>query len=247
MKRNNDKMIIHTEENIDSIPFRVGEFFLNSSLCYLFKIKTEKGVTISNFSWDDLGNKDFKHPTFSILNLEDQGRETEHCKTLTEKLEKKHGGKNWAGNICKDAYRDFLITMDEKTQELIDSLENTDPNELRTKIYPLNNKGFIKHDFFLDSTYYHVISYGNDCKNWKKIMTLNDEWYVNLIFFPDQDKIGIDISNSGVVLISDYSLTNWKYYVWDLSEEPKIGKTDAFVFRNENWYDSYPAKFYFSD
>lgn len=247
MKRNNDKMTIHAQENIDSIPFMVGEFLLTSPLCYLFKIKPEKGVTISNFSWDNLGNKDFQHPTFSILELDNKELESVECLAATEKIEKKHGGKNWARNICNGVYQDYSISLDEKTQEIIDSLENTDPNKLRTKIYPLNKNGFIKHEFYLDSTYYHVISYGNDCKNWKKIMTLNDEWYVNLIFFPDQDKIGIDISNSGVVLISDYSLKNWKYYIWDLSEETKIGKTDGFVFRNENWYDSYPAKFYFSE
>src|SRR5690606_22011437 len=114
-----------------------------------------------------------------------------------------------------------------------------------------------KHEFYTEGkTYDHRISITEDNgETWKEIMFLKNEWYVHLVYFPNENKIGIDISNSGIVLINDYNFSGWKYYVRNLDDEENYYDKDynlkedkiGLVLENANWYDNYFGNFVLSE
>jgi len=243
-----EKMIIHAQQSIDSIPFMPGEFYFNRSLSYLLKIIPSEGISLENFSWDVFKISTSTHRIFELIHEEEDDHvESPKCYNIAKKIEDKHGGKNWARNVCNDVYEDFSISNDTLIAKHLDSLMKIQSQYIRTNVYPLTKNRFIRHNFYLGKSYDHDFSLSEDGVNWKTILTLKNEWYVNLVFFPDEEKVGIDISNAGVVLISDYRMKSWKYYLQNESEKEYNGKTDAFIFSNGNWMDAYPAKFYFSE
>lgn len=245
-------MTITTQGSLDSIGLTAGNFTFNLYQSYLYSFYPGKNQKISNLNLDDFTDPKYIGPVFTLeeseYNMDDK---VNRCHDFAEMIEKKHGGNNWADNSCNDQWQEPFISDNEKVNELADSLINLRGDDIRIMVYPLEKNKLIKHEFFLSDRYWHKISLSEDeGKTWTEVMRVMDEWYVNLVYFPESEKIGIDVSNSGVVLISDYDLKNWKYYThfpYMDDKEPPVGKTIGLVLRNENWMDSYFGKFYFSE
>lgn len=245
-------MTINTQGSIDSIVLTDGNFTFNRYQSYLFSFYPGENRKISNLNLNDFIDFKFIGPLFTLEESEyNMEGKVNACHNYAEKIESKHGGNNWADNSCNDQWQEPFISEKEKVNELADSLNNLRADKTRIMVYPLLKTKLIKHEFFLSDRYWHKISLSEDeGKTWIEVMRVMDEWYVNLIYFPESEKIGIDVSNSGVVLISDYNLKDWKYYThfpYLDDEEPPVGKTIGLVLRNENWMDSYFGKFYFSE
>jgi len=67
------------------------------------------------------------------------------------------------------------------------------------------------------------------------------------MYFPTTGQVGIDVSNSGVVLLSQNGFTDWKFYLIDLSEDPPKPKTEVLILQNGNWPGNFFTKFHFSE
>lgn len=245
-------MTITTQGSIDSIVFTEGNFTFDIYQSFLFSFYPGKEQKISNWKLSDFIDPEFKGPLFTLEESEYNSENHQGgCHKYAEKIELKHGGNNWADNSCNDEWQPPTITEKESINEWVDSLINLRSNDIRIMVYPLEKTKLIKHEFFLKDRYWHKISLSDDeGKSWTEIMRVMDEWYVNLVYFPEEEKIGIDVANSGVVLISDYNLKEWKYftsYPYMDDQDPPVGKEIGLVLRNENWMDSYFGRFYFSE
>lgn len=245
-------MSITTQGSIDSIVLTEGNFTFNRYQSYLFSFHPGKDQKISNLMLSDFINPDYKGPLFTLEESEfNSENHPGGCHKYAEKIELKHGGNNWADNSCNDEWQPPTISESESINEWADSLINLRTDDIRIMVYPLEKTKFIKHEFFLKDRYWHKISLSEDeGKSWTEIMRVMDEWYVNLVYFPEDERIGIEVANSGVVLISDYNLKDWKYYTqfpYMDDQDPPVGKEIGLVLRNENWMDSYFGRFYFSE
>lgn len=174
---------------------------------------------------------------------------------MAKGMESVHGGSGWANNSCNDVWEPVYLSNDEMIHEIMDSINGMGNNDYRVAIHPLEKNKFIRHEFFMKDTYDHRISISEDNgQTWNTIMDLKNEWHAHIIYFVEERKIGIDISNSGIVLVSDYAMKDWKYYSYDTSreetdEEPPSEKMDAvgLILTTGNWMDNYFGNFYFSE
>lgn len=256
MRINGRIMVIHTPGNIDSISFMEGEYFLNYAENYLFSIRLGENQKWKNFDINNFKKEKHSSPTFileeSKYNREEKGK---GCHTNAKKIEGVHGGKNWAKNVCVDVYEAQFIGDSVKEPKWITDIMNHSDKDIVVRIYPFLKSKFIKHEFLKGGkTYNHRFSITEDNgKTWKEIMFLKNEWYVHLVYFPNEEMIGVDISNNGVVLINDYNFSGWKYYTRNLDDnedyydknynlkEGSIG----LVLEPANWYENYFGNFVF--
>jgi len=245
-------MTINTQGSIDSIVLTDGNFTFNLYQSYIYSFYPGKDRKISNLNLNDFINPKFIGPVFTLEESEyNIDGKVKACHDYAEKIESMHGGNNWADNSCNDQWQEPKISDNESINDLADSLNKSPGDDVRIMVYPLEKTRLIKHEFFLSDRYWHKISLSEDeGKTWTEVMRVMDEWYVNLVYFPDCEKIGIDVSNSGVVLISDYDLKNWKYYThfpYMDDEEPPTGKEIGLVVTTGNWSEGYFGRFYFSE
>ena len=245
-------MTITTQGSIDSIVLTDGNFTFNRYQSYLYSFYPGKDRKITNLNLQDFIEPKFNGPVFTLEESEyNMDGKVSSCHDYAEKIEEKHGGNNWADNSCNDQWQEPFIAEKEWVNYLADSLHNSRVDQTRIMLYPLLKNKLIKHDFFLLDRYWHKISLSEDeGKTWTEVMRVMDEWYVNLVYFTDIEKIGIDVSNSGVMLLSDYDLKDWKYYThfpYLDDEEPPVGKEIGLVLTTGNWSEGYFGRFYFSE
>lgn len=258
MRINGEIMVIHSYGNIDSIQFAEGEYFFNYAENYLFSIHLGKNQKWKNFDLDKFKDEKHSSPTFilekSKYNMDDK---VKGCFNYAEKIESVHGGKNWARNACVDVYERQVMGDTINEPKWISDILNHKDKTTQVRIYPFLKTKFIKHEFINgDKFYNHRFSITEDNgKTWKELMFLKNEWYVHLVYFPIEERIGIDISNSGILLLSDYDFTGWQYYTQNLEDaydfydrdyNLKDGKI-GLVLEPANWYDNYFGNFVFSE
>lgn len=242
-------MIIHTAGSLDSIVFQAGEFSFDRYESFLFNIRAINAQIINKKTGDFLVKQPHRFPLFYEEEPdEEEPTETPSCYKTAAAMENIHGGKNWIKNVCNDEFEEYVHALDSSIQDRIDALEGPKQVKRWTTIYPYKQNTYIRHDFDHDKKYIHTISIStNGCLSWEPLFRITGEWYVYLLYFPGSDQVGIDISNSGVVLLSQNGLSNWKFYLPDLSEEPPKTKIEALVLKNANWSDDLFTKFYFSE
>lgn len=242
IRRKRKKMQIETLVSNDSIVFTPGSFRFEGKHSGIFhRIKPHNGARIIE---RDIANyrkgSDFTVPVagyFDELPRNEEPRST--CRKFAKPLEEHHGGLNWLLNVCNDRWQAQWMSKDREVQKRLEKQCTTEGNELRVKIYPFKQTSLLKHEFFLEDAFVHHFSISKDNGiTWQRFISITGEWYVSMVYFSDEDKIGIITQDR--LLVSDAALTNWNYY--DLTAQ-RIKRKDsdlfAFVMRNENWFDTY--------
>lgn len=243
-----NNMILYMSGPIDSLNFKKGEYRFDHNECFLFNIHSAYARIVNRNMENFSAVNPHNFPVFynEELDEDDQHSESKGCYNMAREMETRHGGKNWVRNVCNDTYEDYVHSLDTDIQHRITAQETR--KDARVEIYPYKQQTYLRNEFYHDKSYDHIISISTDgCITWKKIFIIKDEWYVHLMYFPGSDQLGIDISNAGVILLSQSGFTEWKFYVTDQSEEPPTPKKEILILKNAGWMEDSIGKFYFSE
>lgn len=212
----NKKMIIHTSSSIDSIRFKEGEYEIDFRIASLFQINTYNKTKITNF---DINN--FK--TNSAYKIPEVTSEQMDVNPIKEPKS---------------------VNIDNNTLSRINQITNKpDYEQIRVIVYQLENI-FIKEEFNTINNYTHSFSISYDsCRTWTKHIEFKYEWYVDLIYFPQIERVGILYSD--ILLISDYKMKEWFYYASSTDDKITTNKIIGVIPHNRNWSDNECLSFQF--
>lgn len=243
-------MSVKTSASIDSLVFNPGIYVFNRYTAFLMNIRPVKaqlhGSAINHF----LAGTKQPCPIFYMEeDPEEQHLESKDCYRMSAQMEMQHGGRNWITNVCNDIFQEYVHAEDTVVQARITAIEKSSGRNSRTSVYPWNHRAYIKHRFDLSAPYTHTISLSTDgCQTWTPLFVIPGDWYVYITFFPGSSSVGIDISNSGVMLLSTGDLFSWKAYTYDdWEDDPPRCRTKAMVFKNQGWMEDSFVHYYFSE